>query len=416
MAGTDPRRNAETLPQGYTLHGRYVIGKVLGQGGFGITYLAEDRVAQRHVALKELFPAYIVNRSGIRVVPKTGSEAAFQKVKNSFSKETMMLVQIQDIQDVVRLYHAFQENGTSYYVMEYLEGCTLNQRLRRSGPMSWQELSRIMAPVILTLARLHKAGVIHRDVSPDNIFLKNNGETRLIDFGNVRSYDSQDTPTAYIKGGFAPIEQFSSVMPQGPFTDVYSTAVTIYYALSGRLPPGAAERFAQDRVTPLKQLCPQAPDSVCAAVARGMAVQAQERTQNMEQLYQNLFGASPSGRSDRPVRPQARPQTPGSGRFIRCQAGLFPGRTWQLPRDRLFTIGRNADCDIAYPVSAVGVSRVQVSLYVSQDGRVLACDKCSSYGTIRMGSGGSLRMQRETWYDVSGCLLCFGAQEQYQIG
>ena len=405
MAGSIVRRTAEALPNGYTLHGKYVIKGVLGQGGFGITYIANDLNGGRRVALKELYPSEIVRRvQKVMVVAKPGCEAAFEKIKSSFSKETMMLVQMQDIQDVVRLYHAFQENGTSYYVMEYLEGKTLSKYLQENGPVSWKELSAILRPVMLTLAKLHQAGVIHRDVSPDNIFLKSNGEVRLIDFGNVRSYGNQNAHTAYIKSGFAPLEQFSSVMPQGPYTDVYSTCVTIYYALSGKLPPGAMERLTKDSMIPLRQLCPELPGNVYDSVVRGMAVRAEDRMQSMDELYQRLFLVEPERNTQ-------------SGRAtVRCLSGLFAGRTWMLPVERPFYIGRNPGCDIVYPANAAGISRVQVSLYLPRNGKVLACDNYSSCGTNCVGSNGRVRMRRGVWYDVSNCVLTFGAREQYQIG
>ena len=150
-------RSPQALPYGYTLHGQYQIGDVLGQGGFGITYMARDVAANRMVAVKELFPASQVQRGPdkVTVLPTSQeSKQSFEKIKASFSKETMMLVQLQDVRDVVRLYHAFLANGTSYYVMEYLDGTTLGKKLQKDGPMLWQELSGIVKPIMVTLSKL----------------------------------------------------------------------------------------------------------------------------------------------------------------------------------------------------------------------------------------------------------------------
>lgn len=406
MTGNTAQRSPQALPYGYQLHGQYQIEDVLGQGGFGITYSATDLVSKRHVAVKELFPAGHVQRAQnhITVCPVSEHSAGFEKIKNSFSKETAMLVQLQDIKDVVRLFHAFSENGTSYYVMEFLSGQTLSKYLAKEGPIGWDRLSVIIKPILATLAKLHNAGVIHRDVSPDNIFLLNNGQIKLIDFGNVRSFSNDNAMTAYVKGNFAPWEQFTSVIQQGPYTDVYSLCVTIYYSLTGKLPPKATERFTNDHMIPLRSLCPDLPENVCRAVENGMAVRASDRTQKMETLYWELFSGNSS------------PMKKSAERRLHCQLGLFEGRSWALPMEQYFTIGRNAGSSISYPSNAKGVSRVQVKLFVNKEGRVLACDECSSYGTMCISSGGNHPLQHGKWYDVTGCTLFFGAQEQYLIG
>ena len=424
-------RSPQALPYGYTLHGQYQIGDVLGQGGFGITYMARDVSSNRMVAVKELFPTSQVQRGPdkVTVLPTSQeSKQSFEKIKASFSKETMMLVQLQDVRDVVRLYHAFLENGTSYYVMEYLDGTTLGKKLQKDGPMGWQELSGIVKPIMVTLGRLHAAGVIHRDVSPDNIFLLKNGQRKLIDFGNVRSYSQDGAMTAYVKGNFAPWEQFSSVIQQGPYTDVYSLCVTIYYSLSGKLPPKATERYTTDSLIPLRKLRPGLPEQVYKALDHGMAVKAANRTQKMDQLYYALFGeVMPGGSKPNTasyvqqgggvsIGGGVKPQGPASGRVLRCQSGQFAGRVWNLPLEQYFTLGRNPECHVAYPPTTKGVSRVQLRLYAKKDGRVLACDECSTYGTICVSPNGKSQLQHGKWYDVTGCLLAFGGQEQYRIG
>lgn len=403
MTGNTPNRSPQVLPGGYLLHGQYQIEDVLGQGGFGITYCATDLASQRRVAVKELFPSGHVQRAQdhIHVNPIADHAAAFEKMKTSFSKETAMLVQLQDIKDVVRLFHAFSDNGTSYYVMEYLQGITLSKRLLHEGPMSWAVLGPIVRPIILTLSRLHRSGVIHRDVSPDNIFLQKDGGVKLIDFGNVRSFDQDNAMTAYVKGNFAPWEQFTSAVQQGPYTDVYSLCVTLYYGLTGKLPPKATERIYRDQLVPLHHLCPNLPESVCRGIEHGMAVRASDRTQQMDILYRELFGETAQ---------------PAFQRKLFCQVGQFEGKAWLLPQEQIFSIGRNLTSSLCYPPHAKGVSRMQVKLFVTKEGRVLACDECSTYGTMCITSAGNYPLQHGKWYDVTGCTLFFGAQEQYWIG
>lgn len=405
MLGNSSQRSPQALPYGYQLHGQYQIEDVLGQGGFGITYAATDLVNLHRVAIKELFPSGQVQRAKnhINVCAAPEQVASFEKMKNSFSKETAMLVQLQDIKDVIRLFHAFNENGTSYYVMEYLSGKTLSKYLSAKGPLDWTELSAIIKPVLTTLSKLHQVGVIHRDVSPDNIFLQDNGEVKLIDFGNVRSFNLENSMTAYVKGNFAPWEQFTSAIQQGPYTDVYSLCVTIYFSLTGKLPPKATERIHNDQLIPLRQICTNLPDVVCRAVEHGMAVRACDRTQKIETLSWELFSESTASGTTLP-------------RKLYCQIGQFEGRTWVLPIEQFFSIGRSVSNTLCYPPNAKGVSRMQVKLYVTKEGRVLACDECSTYGTMCISPSGNYPLHHGKWFDVSSCMLFFGAQEQYLIG
>lgn len=421
--------NPEALPYGYLLHGRYRIERVLGKGGFGITYAVTDTQNGQRFATKELFPSMHVQRGAdrITVCPYAQHREEFEKTKESFSKETNMLVELQNIRNVLRLYHVFSENGTSYYVMEYIDGQTLQKRLKESGPMDWATLSAVVKPVIVMLARIHEVGVIHRDVSPDNIMLLRDGNVRLIDFGNVRAYSG--TMTAYVKGQFAPWEQFTTVVQQGPYTDVYSLCVTIYYCLSGKLPPKAAERYAADKAVPLWQLRPGLPESLYRAVEHGMAVRVKDRTQNMEALYREMFGTDmpytgtgggyATGQTGGTVKKAAAVQNIKTGHgaaTLRCQSGAFAGKSWTLVPGMTVRIGRDPSCTIGYPADARGISRFQLELRVMANGSVMVCDERSSFGTYFVTPRGEICLEHGKWYKVKNNVLRFGAREQYWIG
>lgn len=234
-AHKDPR----VLPVGFLLHGRYWIGEVLGQGGFGITYAAWDVKQKRRVAIKELFPANDVKRAADRhsIVVADCQKSYFSGIYRCFEQEARTLINLQKLDGVVSLYHVFGENNTAYYAMEYLDGVTLRDFLTKNGPMSWDALAPMMRVLLNALGELHSQGIIHRDISPDNIFLTRDGYVRLIDFGSARTYRGNNHFTVYLKQCFAPWEQYLVDGKQGPWTDIYSISVTMYYALSGVLPP-----------------------------------------------------------------------------------------------------------------------------------------------------------------------------------
>ena len=239
-------RDPSALPLGLVLHQRYRLGDVLGRGGFGITYAAWDLCQNLPVAIKELFPKQDVRREGDgkTVAVLRGQEAYFAQISQRFSQEATLLLKLQENRSVVRVYRLFSENNTVYYVMEYLDGLDLNAWLQQHGPMPWARLSGIIAAVLDALEALHTVGLIHRDLSPDNIFLTRDGTVRLIDFGSVRAYEDSSHFTVFVKKSFAPWEQYQTNSAQGPWTDIYSLCVTMYFALSGKLPPMASERRA----------------------------------------------------------------------------------------------------------------------------------------------------------------------------
>ncbi len=401
---SNERHSGSSLCPGTMLRGRYRIEKVLGQGGFGITYSALDVKAGQRVAVKELFPSRCVTRSENHVTISILPDEAdtFQHMRLSFEKEAKILIQLQQQEGVVRLMHVFSENGTMYYVMELLEGEDLMHWLKREGPMRWEQLAPILKPVMNALEQIHAVGLIHRDISPDNIFLTKNG-ARLIDFGSVRNYQGNKNMTALVKQNFAPLEQFLTSGHQGPWTDIYALCITAYFALTGQLPPRAPDRKNNDTLVPLDVLCPDLPKHVCAAIHRGMNVMPENRFQTIQQLSRTLR------LGDNVKMPSQQ------GPRLVCLRGYFAGKSWPMQPDSVLRIGRNTDCEICYPPGFPGVSRVHCEIFLSKEGRVFVRDFESRYGTILKNADKNLILERGTWYCADGAHILFRPQEEYVL-
>lgn len=397
--------SGEALPPGTILFQRYRIEKVLGQGGFGITYVASDFQTQTLMAIKELFPSGYVTRGPDHrtLYPCSGKENSIAYLRHRFEQEAQVLMQLQGRDGVIRVTHFFSENNSVYYVMELLVGEDLSHRLNSKGVIPWSQFAPILLQVMAALEQIHNAGLIHRDISPDNIFLTNSGSVRLIDFGSVRAYQGSDHFTALIKHGFAPWEQYLTNGRQGPWTDIYSLCVTAYFALSGRKPPRATERRMQDAIIPLETLVPGIPPQVCRVLHKGMAVQMEDRFQNVSQLRAALMSCGPIG-SATPMYP------PGT---LVCLSGTMAGRCWQLAPGGVLRIGRSPECDVVYPSNSPGISRNQCMVARASDGQLLVRDEGSSCGTMLFGQGQAMRLSPNIWQPLNGMHIRFGQQEEY---
>ena len=315
--GYDPKtaKNAEyALTPGTILAGKYLVGKVLGQGGFGITYIGWDIPLERKVAVKEYYPSGQVSRSpGTRNLTWYTTEAAEQARRDGmqmFLKEARKMSKVDGIPGVVRVLDLFQENGTAYIVMEFIEGVTLKAKLQQTGPLPWEQVRELFLSVIQTMAQVHKAGLVHRDLSPDNIMLLPNGGVKILDLGAAKdlSINSGASSMQVAKSGFSPLEQYTQRGGSGPWTDVYSMAATIYYTLTGKLPPNAIDRLDKDTLSWENAALLALPPQALKALQKAMAVQAQNRTQSMDVLGQGLMGKKQS------PQPQTVPGGQNSGK------------------------------------------------------------------------------------------------------
>jgi len=308
---------AHVLPPGTKLRsGTYTVGKVLGQGGFGITYLGSDVGQTRPVAVKELFP-YGSFRAGTTVQPGPDwTEATFNEAKTRFAEEARVLARFHH-PNIVGVYSVFDENLTSYMVMEYLRGKSLAGLLEeRAGPLEEGESVGYILKVGEALEVVHGAGLLHRDLKPDNVIVTDAGRTVLLDFGTAREFAAGKTRrmTAMLTPGYAPLEQYSQQARFGTFTDVYALAGTLYHLLTGQLPVPALDRVQGVELPPVRQLNPRVSAEVERAVMQGLQMEVVKRPQTVQEFLALLVGSSSR---KQPVAASAeatasRPSAPGS--------------------------------------------------------------------------------------------------------
>ena len=256
--GFDLEENEKKFPvalrAGTVLNGRYIVGRVLGQGGFGITYLALDTQLNAKVAIKEFMPGEIATRQGttVSVMMDTKSEE-FAYGAERFQEEARTLAKFIGNPNIAAVTSYFDENDTSYFVMDYIEGISFKTYIaNHGGKISVEETLNVMLPVLRALTAVHAEGFIHRDVTPDNIYITKDGMVKLLDFGSARYSigDKSKSLDVILKVGYAPKEQYIRRSRQGPFTDVYSCAACFYAAITGFLPPESLERLDQRRAGP----------------------------------------------------------------------------------------------------------------------------------------------------------------------
>ena len=292
------RPESRQLPPGTLLQERYILGRALGAGGFGITYLGWDLKLERRVAVKEYFPTAFLKRETSVTLDVTcytaSGQEAYTKGREQFLREARTMAALEKIPQMVRVLDFFPEHNTAYIIMEFLEGQTLKEITQAQGPCSAQVLLPLLEPVIRAMEAMHQANIIHRDISPDNLMLLSNGTVKLMDFGCARDIQGEVTMTAMLKEGFAPYEQYSG-HGQGPWSDLYSLCATIYYCLTGKVPPSAMKRGEPDPLIPPSRLGAELTEQQERALLKGLAVRAAERWQSMGELYGALYGATPDG-------------------------------------------------------------------------------------------------------------------------
>ena len=310
---------AHQLECGSILAGSYLVGRVLGQGGFGITYVGMDLNLDLKVAIKEYYPEGSVTRdthTHVTVLTYAGEkDVLFQKGKERFVAEAKTLAKFAGDSGIVGVRSFFFENGTAYIVMDYIEGETLKAYATRRGRLPVSEALTLFRPLMRSLARVHEIGLLHRDISPDNIMLKRDGTLMLLDFGAARqmSVTGEHSNTINVKHGFAPEEQYRTRGEQGSWTDVYALAATLYRLTTGEMPPQALDRLTNEAMlTPPNQLGANFSPAQERALLRALAVRAADRTQSMAQFESELYGDAvyeipsrrvPDRTSDKPVRP-----------------------------------------------------------------------------------------------------------------
>jgi len=293
------QNDGHQLPVGTLLRERYQLGKVLGQGGFGITYLAWDTLMNQTVAVKEFYPSGIVirNSAASRNVQCVSGKMTphFTYSRERFLREAEALVAFRHIPQIVDILDFFKENETAYIVMEYVRGVDLQKYVqKRGGRLSVEETFRILKPVMETLATVHKSGIIHRDISPDNIILDPQGGAKLLDFGAVRKVVDprvdkalESSTEAVLKRGFAPVEQYNSRGELGPWTDEYAMCATIWFCLTGNVPVEAVERLTKGTELDWSSI-PGLSAHQQQVLKKGFSVKAKDRYPNMDKFLEAL--------------------------------------------------------------------------------------------------------------------------------
>ena len=288
--------NLHCLRKGTRLIGRYTIEGVLGQGGFGITYLGIDELHEKKVAIKEFFPQGIVTRNieyqDTVTVTFVGEKDNYEKGKERFLKEARTMAKFSKDEGIVKALDFFEINNTAYIVMEYLEGITLKQYLRENQRIAPEDLIELLVPLIESLDEIHSQGMIHRDISPDNIMVLPDGRIKLMDFGAARDYTEfgEKSLSIVLKPGYAPPEQYQTHGIQGPWTDIYALCATMYKCITGENPPDAIDRVMDDSLKKISEFGIVIPPQEEAAIIKGMSVSAKDRYQDIKDFCEDLYG------------------------------------------------------------------------------------------------------------------------------
>ena len=320
------------LQPGSVLAGKYVLDSILGQGGFGITYKATEYDTGKKVAIKEYFPDSLATRYGTTVTHHGGEEykVNYEYGMKCFLQEAETLASLCGIPGVVDVYCYFEENCTAYYVMDFLEGIDFAQYIYdRGGRLDYETTEKIMFPVMDALSKVHARGIIHRDISPDNIRITKDGTVCIIDFGAARQSlgDKSRSLDVVLKHGFAPKEQYSRRGRQGPFTDVYSCGAVFYMALTGKRPIDSIDRLDEDELLPLRKCGVNITPAKDEAIMMALSVHAQSRFQTMAAFKGALMATA--------VRPTLQQQVPNTQMMQNPAQTLTPSQTENLRNLRL---------------------------------------------------------------------------------
>lgn len=290
-------KNSYSLQRNTGLIGRYVIQKVLGQGGFGITYLGIDKLYGNKVAIKEYYPQKIAMRKAqyedVVTVTSIEEKNNYDKGKKRFLDEAQVMARFNKNEGIVKILDFFEANNTAYIVMEYLEGITLKQYLGKYGVLQFRNLIEMMLPLLEALIEIHSQGLIHRDISPDNIMVQHNGKLKLMDFGAARDYTESGNKslTVILKPGYAPPEQYQTHGVQGPWTDIYALCATIYKCLTGITPPDAIARVMDDKFKEPDQLDGKLSPDIKKILWKGMNIFPEERYQDIGEFGEDVYDA-----------------------------------------------------------------------------------------------------------------------------
>ncbi len=392
----------EDLKLFYKLKKRYVIGRSLGAGGFGITYVAYDLFTDNRVCVKEYFPMGLVvrNSDGITVQnTRTNRLDEFNHGIRRFMEEANIIREMNNISGVVNVTDCFEENGTAYYVMEYLEGVSLKKLVPEHG-MDFRIASEIIMKAGRTLDLIHKEkGYLHRDISPENIMILASGRVVVIDFGSAKNFFmSNSNYTITLKHGFAPIEQYSSTDMQGPFTDLYALASTYYFLLTGKVIPRATDRLTGAVYEPLSSLRPDVGQEVSDVVDHALMLRPSERTATIGEFLDSLEEIIIKRGTDE------------NRVVVSVSIDGSIQNTVSIEADKEILVGRSTKCDVVFP-NCDNVSKLHCKLMFDGKNKQFLIEDCSTNGTYI----NYVRMEKGTRYYVGKQDLIILANTRYRL-
>jgi serine/threonine protein kinase len=296
VKGTPVKELYHLIP-GTVLMNKYIVGKVVGFGGFGVTYIGWDKVLEKVVAIKEYLPSELATRmEGATQVTSYDGEKTEQYGAGleRFIDEALRLAKLNTLPGIVHIFDSFAENNTAYIIMEYLKGDTLKSILKQRGTLSYKEAVDIAIPVLESLDEVHKKGIIHRDIAPDNIIITDDGRVKLIDFGAARYATTAHSKSlsVVLKPGYAPEEQYRSHGKQGPWSDIYAMGATLYRMITGHIPEEALERKTNDKLQDISKFVPEIPKACENAIMNALNVNAEDRIQSAKEFADALSGVS----------------------------------------------------------------------------------------------------------------------------
>lgn len=301
-----------SLPLYEIINGKYLVGKVIGAGGFGITYIGWDFYQSKRVCIKEYFPRAVAVRNPsatsykeqisvslmyhgdstvMRTVTPEKLRTYYKRGLAAYIREAEILSKFYMMPGIVSVRDFFYGNDTAYIVMEYIDGINMKEYAKsKGGRLHPGELFGLLRDVLKALNEVHKKDIIHRDISPDNIMITRDGKAKLIDFGASKDYEQAGKSPVMLKQGYAPLEQYDRNGNHGPWSDVYSMSASIYYLLTGIRIPNARKRQEEDTVQSLRALGVPISERQDQAILTGLNLEIQGRYQTIGELYFNLYG------------------------------------------------------------------------------------------------------------------------------
>ena len=368
----------------------FVIERVLGAGGFGVTYLARDVSLQAWRAVKEYLPRGCGSRRHDGCVgPRSESDADdYQWGLEQFLEEARVLARFDSHRYIVRVFRVFEARGTAYLVMEYLDGRSLKEEIETNGALADDAVRTILLAITESLAAVHDAGLLHRDIKPDNVMLRPDGTPVLIDFGAARQMIGRSRSLrAVVSDGYAPIEQYSEQQErQGPWTDIYALGAVAYVALSGQVPDKAPDRVRTDPLGPVADAANRPVGTgLATAVDAALAVDEADRPRSVFQWRAMLDETFAPPRHSFP--PETHPPPEERDAPVRDS-------DWdEAPRGATYTVGRAPECEVWLPDDSV--SRNHAEVVRLADGRLCVTDRNSTNGTSILVAGEWQEIDRE---------------------